>query len=138
MQCRGLHSYPNQRACDPCGSSSTSDCDNADTCDGAGACQANNVADGTGCTDDGNDCTTDTCSAGVSTPTRISELAIPAVAPVPVIATTLIPVMVQEPARLTMWQTALDVLMMATIVQLTHAVQGSPLLPESASLRSLR
>src|SRR5207249_1499038 len=50
-----------------CGSSASSDCDQPDTCDGSGTCQANHVADGTNCTDDGNVCTTDMCAAGVCT-----------------------------------------------------------------------
>src|SRR5439155_1339941 len=48
-----------------CGSSASSDCDQPDTCDGSGTCQPNHVADGTSCTDEGNVCTADVCSAGV-------------------------------------------------------------------------
>jgi hypothetical protein len=50
-----------------CGSSSVSDCDNADTCDGSGSCQVNHKADGTGCTADTNECTKDLCANGVCT-----------------------------------------------------------------------
>jgi len=49
----------------PCGDSSSGPCDNADTCDGAGACQTNHVADGTNCGDAGGACINqDTCLAG--------------------------------------------------------------------------
>ena len=48
-----------------CGSPTTGQCDNADTCNGTGTCQLNHVADGTGC-DDGDICTvTDECASGV-------------------------------------------------------------------------
>jgi hypothetical protein len=49
----------------PCGDSSSGPCDNPDTCDGAGACQTNHVADGTNCGDAGGACINqDTCLAG--------------------------------------------------------------------------
>ncbi len=48
-----------------CGSSSTGPCDNADTCDGSGACQTNNVGDGTLCGDAASACVNqDLCIAG--------------------------------------------------------------------------
>ncbi len=49
-----------------CGSSSTGPCDNADTCNGSGVCQTNNVGDGTLCGDAGSACVNqDLCIAGV-------------------------------------------------------------------------
>jgi hypothetical protein len=51
----------------PCGSSSDTDCDNPDTCDGNNNCQSNNEPDGTPCTDDGETCTADECDGGVCT-----------------------------------------------------------------------
>src|SRR5438552_7403722 len=52
----------------PCGSSSTTDCDRPDTCDGLGTCNPNFVAAGTPCTPDANDCTLDQCDgAGTCT-----------------------------------------------------------------------
>ncbi len=49
-----------------CGSSSSGPCDNADTCNGAGVCQTNNVGDGTLCGDAGSACVNqDLCVAGV-------------------------------------------------------------------------
>jgi hypothetical protein len=50
-----------------CGSPSDTACDNPDTCNGSGACQANNEANGFDCTSDGNDCTDDICNAGTCT-----------------------------------------------------------------------
>lgn len=48
-----------------CGDASDGPCDNPDTCDGAGNCEANNEPDGFLC-DDGDDCSTvDACIAGV-------------------------------------------------------------------------
>jgi hypothetical protein len=48
-----------------CGSSSDTACDNPDTCNGSGTCQANNEADGANCGDAGTECTNqDTCLAG--------------------------------------------------------------------------
>jgi len=48
-----------------CGSSSSGQCDAADTCNGSGTCQLNHVADGTSCGDAGTKCTNqDTCSGG--------------------------------------------------------------------------
>ena len=44
-----------------CGDGTVTDCDLADTCDGAGACQDNYVAAATACTDDGLICSTDLC-----------------------------------------------------------------------------
>jgi len=48
-----------------CGSSMNTDCDNPDTCDGAGTCQQNLEADGTNCADEGNVCTLNECQSGV-------------------------------------------------------------------------
>ncbi len=48
-----------------CGSAATTQCTVPDTCNGAGFCQPNNLADGTSCPDDGNDCTLDACDTGV-------------------------------------------------------------------------
>ena len=67
-QCDGanvLCQHPDKGAGTACGSGADTDCDNPDTCNGAGACQANNEVNGTACTTDGNPCTLDQCSAGV-------------------------------------------------------------------------
>jgi hypothetical protein len=50
-----------------CGDPANTDCNNPDTCDGAGTCQANHEPDGSACTDDGNDCTDDVCASGTCT-----------------------------------------------------------------------
>ena len=51
-----------------CGDPSDTDCDNPDTCDGAGVCLDNYETSGTACTDDGNVCTDDECDgAGTCT-----------------------------------------------------------------------
>lgn len=50
-----------------CGNPDSSDCDSPDTCDGGGACIPNNFTNGIACTDDGNECLQDICSAGVCT-----------------------------------------------------------------------
>jgi len=48
-----------------CGDPSSGQCDDADTCDGAGMCLANHVADGTNCGDAGTECVNqDTCIVG--------------------------------------------------------------------------
>jgi len=60
-------SFTNKQAGSPCGSSSDTDCDNPDTCDGSGVCRPNNEPDGTSCTDDGKACTRDICSGGQCT-----------------------------------------------------------------------
>ena len=57
----GTCAHTNKAAGVACGSPTSSDCDNADTCDGAGACQPNYVAADTPCTDEGNPCTSDQC-----------------------------------------------------------------------------
>ena len=44
-----------------CGSSSDTDCDNPDTCNGSGVCQPNYEAADTPCTDEGSPCTSDLC-----------------------------------------------------------------------------
>jgi hypothetical protein len=49
-----------------CGSGSDTDCDNPNTCNGSGSCQANHELDDTACTTDGNDCTSDVCAGGAS------------------------------------------------------------------------
>ncbi len=48
----------------PCGDPTITDCNLRDICDGFGACDANFVPDLTTCTDDGNDCTSDSCLGG--------------------------------------------------------------------------
>src|SRR5439155_9260528 len=49
-----------------CGDPTSNACTAPDTCNGSGACQANNSADGTFCGDAGTQCTNqDTCLAGV-------------------------------------------------------------------------
>ncbi len=53
----------------PCGSDADTACTSPDTCDGAGTCQTHDEADGTACSSDDNDCTTDVCSDGVCTHT---------------------------------------------------------------------
>jgi len=60
----GLCTHPNQPVNFACGSPANTDCDNANTCNGSGVCQANNETPGFGCTTDGNDCTNDVCGAG--------------------------------------------------------------------------
>ncbi len=59
--------HPDLAAGTSCGDPTDSDCDNPDTCDGAGVCLANNEPDGTACPDEGNDCTDDLCAAAVCT-----------------------------------------------------------------------
>jgi len=49
----------------PCGDPIATDCDLRDVCDGFGACSDNLVPDSTPCTDDGNDCTSDSCLTGL-------------------------------------------------------------------------
>ena len=55
----------------PCGDATVDDCTDADTCDGvSNDCQANDVPNGTICTDDGDVCTDDLCDgAGTCTHT---------------------------------------------------------------------
>jgi len=48
-----------------CGNGSSGECDNADSCDGAGNCNANNKVGP--CTPDANECTDDACAGGVCT-----------------------------------------------------------------------
>lgn len=61
------NSFSNRPAGTACGSGLNTDCDNPDTCNGSGACQANNEADGTACTADANQCTRDICQGGLCT-----------------------------------------------------------------------
>ncbi|MCZ6654945.1 MAG: hypothetical protein O7D91_18200, partial [Planctomycetota bacterium] len=79
VDCGGAGDECNSASCDPngadgncdiltpepdgtaCGNANDTDCDNPDTCDGAGACQENLEPSGTSCPDDGNDCTDDVC-----------------------------------------------------------------------------
>jgi MYXO-CTERM domain-containing protein len=61
----GVCTHPDLTAGAACGDGTDDDCANPDTCDGAGACLSNDEADGTSCTDDGNDCTADACTSGV-------------------------------------------------------------------------
>src|SRR5207302_5614031 len=60
----GVCTHPAKGAGAACGSSGSSVCDNPDTCDGSGNCVVNHVSDGSGCTDDGNQCTNDVRSDG--------------------------------------------------------------------------
>src|SRR5206468_355133 len=49
-----------------CGSTADTQCDNPDTCNGAGSCLANNEPNGSSCGDAGTECTNqDTCQAGL-------------------------------------------------------------------------
>ena len=61
----GVCTHPNLPAGTACGSSSDTDCDNPDTCNGTGSCQSNNEPNGRSCTGDGNSCTSDSCRSGV-------------------------------------------------------------------------
>jgi len=54
--------YPNMPAGASCGNTSNTDCNNPDTCNGAGQCLPNNEPYGIACTSDGNQCTTDICN----------------------------------------------------------------------------
>ena len=57
-----------------CGDSTDTDCDGADTCNGAGNCQSNVAADGAECDLDGIACIVDTCLGGVCIAGRRSDL----------------------------------------------------------------
>ncbi|MEK6677310.1 MAG: hypothetical protein AABZ47_16870 [Planctomycetota bacterium] len=48
-----------------CGDPADTDCDSPDSCNGQGACEPNSKPDGTACTTDNNECTTDLCGGGV-------------------------------------------------------------------------
>ncbi|RME41177.1 MAG: hypothetical protein D6788_01805, partial [Planctomycetota bacterium] len=50
-----------------CGDPSDTECDAPDACNGAGVCESNPKPDGTPCSDEGNECTFDVCSAGACT-----------------------------------------------------------------------
>lgn len=63
----GVCTHPLKPAGSACGSSSSSLCDNPDTCSATGVCLANNLPNGTACADDGNECTNDVCNSGVCT-----------------------------------------------------------------------
>ncbi len=57
-----------------CGSSSDTNCDNPDSCNGSGSCQVNNEPNGTTCSD-GQNCTlNDACSGGVCSGTQVTCL----------------------------------------------------------------
>ncbi len=45
-----------------CGSGSSNECTQPDTCDGNGTCRSNHASEGTLCADDGNDCTANVCN----------------------------------------------------------------------------
>lgn len=45
-----------------CGDPAEAECDNPDACDGAGVCESNHKPDGTGCSDEEIECTTEACS----------------------------------------------------------------------------
>src|SRR5439155_1424543 len=68
----GVCAHTNVTAGTACGSASDTDCDNPDTCNGSGVWQADNETNGTPCTSDSNDRTTDTCSAGVCAHTNVT------------------------------------------------------------------
>jgi len=51
----------------PCGNPADTDCSNPDSCNGSGTCLPRNEPNGTACTPDSNQCTDDTCQAGVCT-----------------------------------------------------------------------
>ncbi|MBI4717926.1 MAG: FG-GAP repeat protein [Planctomycetes bacterium] len=62
----GACSRTDRPAGSPCGNPADTDCDNADSCDSAGSCLPNRVADGSQCTDDGLYCSgVERCSAGL-------------------------------------------------------------------------
>ena len=61
----GICTHPAKDSGVTCGDPQVTDCSAADSCDGAGACVANDEVDGTPCTPDSNDCTADSCDAGV-------------------------------------------------------------------------
>jgi hypothetical protein len=64
----GTCAHPPKPSGTHCGSSSDTQCDNADTCDGSGNCQDNNEPNGTRC-DEGDVCSSpDTCQSGACTP----------------------------------------------------------------------
>ena len=56
--------HPNKPTGSACGDPLDRDCNNPDSCDGAGVCLDNIKTDGLICTDDGNDCTDDVCAGG--------------------------------------------------------------------------
>ena len=58
--------HPNLAVGTSCGDPTVDDCTDADTCDGAGTCLANDDAVGTACTDEGNECTSDVCDGAGS------------------------------------------------------------------------
>ncbi len=73
------HCNENEDSCyDPvgaaCGDSTDTDCDGADTCNGAGNCQSNFAADGAECDLDGIACIVDTCLGGVCIAGQRSDL----------------------------------------------------------------
>jgi hypothetical protein len=62
----GLCDHTPQSAGTSCGDRSNGICDAPDTCDGAGTCQSNHVADGTTCGEVNSDCEyPDTCQSGI-------------------------------------------------------------------------
>jgi hypothetical protein len=63
----GQCTHPPSAAGTPCGNPANTDCDNPDTCNGAGVCLNNNELNGTTCTSDGIECTSDICAAGFCT-----------------------------------------------------------------------
>ena len=73
----GICTHPDLAAGTACGDPIDSDCTDADTCDGAGTCLANDESSGTGCTDDGIECTDDVCdgSGACTHPDRIAGTA---------------------------------------------------------------
>src|SRR5262249_3622922 len=63
----GACTHPDEPTGTACGSPSAGDCDDPDTCNGSGSCQDNHKPNGTTCTSDGNECTSDVCATGACT-----------------------------------------------------------------------
>lgn len=61
----GICAHPPEAAGLVCGNPTADECDAPDSCDGAGACAANHVANQTPCTPDQLDCTVDECRNGI-------------------------------------------------------------------------
>lgn len=61
----------------PCGSAIDNECNGRDTCDGAGTCMSNEVANGTPCASDGLVCTEDVCESGVCAHRPLDQSLVP-------------------------------------------------------------
>src|SRR5204863_9703616 len=73
-----VRASPTRRSADldegtTCGSQTSGDCDEANTCNATGTCLDNHHADGSGCTSDSNDCTSDVCAAGSCAHVNVDE-----------------------------------------------------------------